>query len=330
MKLARQALGALCYFGGLVTLVRSLKPRRGAVILMGHRVRDDEDAYFGGIPPRTFARQIRYLASRYRPLSLSELLDHVRERSPVPDNSFVLTFDDGWRDNYTEAFPVLREHGVPAMIYLVSRSIDTGELPWPQRIGWVLQHASVEEVTLPAPIGRSFALRSDGDRRRALAAIKACRETLGLDELEGVADELAERCGVEPPRDRMLTWDQVREMRRHGIEFGAHTVSHPLMARLTPEQARWQFEEAKRVIERGLGETVRHFAFPAGSCNGELIAMAREVGFESLYVRDRTRRVNDHNTSPWALTRLGATSDPVPAMATELAGIFDWLRQAVR
>jgi peptidoglycan/xylan/chitin deacetylase (PgdA/CDA1 family) len=128
----------------------------------------------------------------------------------------------------------------------------------------------------------------------------------------------------------MLTWDQVREMRGCGIEFGAHTVSHPLLARLPREQARWQLEESKRVIERELGERVRHFAFPAGSATDELIELAREVGFESLYVRDRRRRVHDHRSSPWGLTRLGATDDPVAVVATEMAGIFDWLRPAVR
>jgi hypothetical protein len=169
VKSLRRALAGLCYFGGVVTLVRNLRPRRGAVILMGHRVRDDEDAFFGGIRPRTFARQIGYLARRYRPLALSDLLAHIAEARAVPPNSFVLTFDDGWRDNYTHALPVLREHSVPATIYLVSRSIDTGELPWPQRVGFILQHSAVSAVALPAPVGRSFPLGSPSPRSRPTA-----------------------------------------------------------------------------------------------------------------------------------------------------------------
>jgi peptidoglycan/xylan/chitin deacetylase (PgdA/CDA1 family) len=128
----------------------------------------------------------------------------------------------------------------------------------------------------------------------------------------------------------MLTWEQIREMRQYGIEFGSHTLSHPHMASLPPEQAYEEMAESKRIIEQRLGEPIPHFAFPAGSYTTELIEMARRVGYTSLFIRSRYQHVNTHTTDPFALHRLGLADAPVPAIATEVVGIFDLMRRVVR
>jgi peptidoglycan/xylan/chitin deacetylase (PgdA/CDA1 family) len=128
----------------------------------------------------------------------------------------------------------------------------------------------------------------------------------------------------------MLTWEQIREMRQHGIEFGSHTLSHPLMASLPPEQAYKEMAESKRIMEQRLGEPIHHFAFPAGSYTTELIEMARRVGYASLFIRAQYQHLNTHKTDPFALRRLGLADDPVPVIATEMVGVFDLMRRVVR
>ncbi|MEZ6120100.1 MAG: polysaccharide deacetylase family protein [Pirellulaceae bacterium] len=280
----RNAIGYLSYFSGATAITRAAKPREGAIILMGHRVRNDEDAFLGGISLGQFERLVRYLRQHYHPLSLSVLLEHIQNNVVVPDNSVVLTFDDGFRDNYENAFPILQKYGMPATVFLVTGSINSGQLPWPQQVGYALQHTrkSSIAVRIDDTGKRRFHVHTRQQRRSVFREILALRRILSLDELEQLRNSIIRACDVDLPVDRMLTWNQVRQMQQHHIEFGAHTVSHPLMAYVTMEEARRQMVESKRTIEEQLQVPVRSFCFPSGSCNDRLVALVVEVGLKRL------------------------------------------------
>jgi peptidoglycan/xylan/chitin deacetylase (PgdA/CDA1 family) len=318
------------YYCGLVSLVRHLLPRKGAIILFGHRVTEDREGFFGGIPPALFERQIRYLSRSYHFVTLSSLVASIYSSRPVQPNSIVLTLDDGFGDNYTNAFPILRKYGVPATIFLCVNSIERGELPWIQRLGYILQHAKRESVSLGPPVNCSFSLLTEEDRWKAYRVLEELCKSLSLSDLECLITILSKKCAVDLPLDRMLTWEQIQEMRQHDIEFGSHTLSHPHMASLPPEQAYKEMAESKQIMEQRLGEPIHHFAFPGGSYTTELIEMARQIGYTSLFVRSTCQYVNTHTTDPFALHRLALADVPVPAIATETAGIFDLMRRLLR
>jgi peptidoglycan/xylan/chitin deacetylase (PgdA/CDA1 family) len=323
-------LGFVFYYSGLVGLVRRLLPRKGAIILYGHRVTADREGFFSGIPPAVFERQIRYLSQSYHFVTLSSLVASIYGGRPVQPNSIVLTLDDGFGDNYTNAFPILRKYGVPATIFLCVNSIERGELPWSQRLGYILQHTERERVSLGPPVNCSFSLLTAEDRWKAYGVLEELCKSLSLPDLERFITRLGKECTVDLPLDRMLTWEQILEMRQHDIEFGSHTLSHPHMASLPPEQAYKEMAESKRIMEQRLGEPIHHFAFPAGSYTTELIEMARRVGYTSLFIRSTYQYVNTHTTDPFALRRLALPDVPVPAMATETVGIFDLMRRLLR
>ena len=273
---------------------------------------------------------MRYLSQAYHFVPLSSVVASLYNGKPVQPNSIVLTLDDGFGDNYTHAFPILRKHGIPATIFLCVNSVERGELPWPQRLGYILQHTERDSISLESSVHGSFSLRTTEDRLKAYRALEEQCKSLRLAELERFITTLGETCAVDVPLDRMLTWEQIREMRQHGIEFGSHTLSHPHMAFLPLEQAYQEMAESKQILEQRLGEPIHHFAFPAGSYTNELIEMARQVGYTSLFVRSRSQHINTHETDPFALHRLGLADDPIPVLATEAVGIFDFMRQAVR
>jgi peptidoglycan/xylan/chitin deacetylase (PgdA/CDA1 family) len=326
----RKILGFLSYYCGLVSLVRRCLPRQGALIFYGHRVAEDDEGFFGGIPPIVFERQMRYLSQFYNFIPLSSMVASLYNGKPIQPNSVVLTLDDGFGDNYTHAFPILRKYGIPATIFLCINSVERGELPWSQRLGYIFQHTERDSISLESPVYSSFSLRTTEDRLKAYRALAEQCKSLHLAELERYITVLGEICGVDVPLNRMLTWEQIREMRQHGIEFGSHTLSHPHMASLPLEQAYQEMAASKQVLEQRLGEPIHHFAFPAGSYTNELIEMARQIGYTSLFVRSRSQHVNTHETDPFALRRVGLADDPIPVLATEAVGIFDLMRQVVR
>jgi len=169
-------------------------------------------------PPELFEQHLRYLkASHHIPVSLSEVEAYLLSGKALPDNAVVITLDDGFEDNYTQAFPLLQQYGIPATIFLASGVVG-GKNEW--------------------MTGRDF------------------------------------------PERKMLNWQQIEEMNRHKISFGAHTVSHPKLSELSDALATQEIVTSKQVIEERLGEPCNHFAYPYGLFNDQTCKIVKEAGFK--------------------------------------------------
>ena len=325
-RLSRAIVGA-----GLTSIGRMLFPKNGAVILYGHRVQDDDEGDLQGLRPSWFAEQLDYLNQHYDFLPLSGLLDCYEQQQPIPRNSVVITFDDGFRDNFTNAYPLLQQYHVPATVFLVTGCVSSGDLPWPQKLGYMFQHTKVEILRHETTGGDSFGLRSSHERKLAKQIIKNALGHLPRIQREQSLNELSEALHVDVPQDRMLTWEQVETMRKGGIEFGAHTVSHPWMAMQSPKEARWEMEESLREFQTRLNITRPTFVFPSGSYTPELVKMAISVGFRCVFQSRPSVRVNSiERTTPFTLSRVGLPNAPAVILEAELDGPFHAVRRLYR
>ena len=315
---------------GTTALGRAWGNHDGAVILYGHRVSDDDEGYMQGLPPKYLDDQLAYICRHYEIISLETLVSCLETGRPVPHKSIVLTLDDGFRDNYDNAFPLLQKYGVPATIFLVTGSIETGQLPWSQRLGYLFQHTQARSFT-HGLLAEELPLSSPAERRRAYLAIKAHVRQKGMAERERMLDEISGSLGVEPPADRMMTWDHAREMYAAGIEMGAHTVSHPLLANIDPAEARLEMERSRAAIVENLGLEHPKFCFPAGSWNASLVRTARELGFRSLFIPARKRVVNQAGrVDPFSMGRMGIPNSPGYILEAELDGPLRLARRLYR
>jgi peptidoglycan/xylan/chitin deacetylase (PgdA/CDA1 family) len=142
---------------------------------------------------------------------------------------------------------------------------------------------------------------------------------------------ISELLEVEAPRDRMLTWEQAREMQAAGVEFGAHTYSHSLLSLQTPDEARWEMERTLEDLRFKLGVANPSFAFPGGSYDAALVDLARALGFRSVFQKNRRLRVNSlETTNQFALSRVGLPNAPAHVLEAELDGPFHFLRGLYR
>jgi peptidoglycan/xylan/chitin deacetylase (PgdA/CDA1 family) len=223
---------------------------------------------------------MRFVAQHYKVVALDRLLDCLE--SGEPDTVVAITFDDGYRDNYLNAFPILRRYGLPATVFLTTGSLDTGEPLWFERLAAALKTTVREFIDLEIDLPVRCWLRTTAERLAANDRITGILRVLPDSErrrhLAGILGELA--TPQDAPPNNMLTWDQVRLMKANGIDFGGHTVTHPFLSRTDPEQAAWEISECKRRIEEELQAPVPHFAYPNGrqpdfnACNKELIRRA--------------------------------------------------------
>lgn len=236
-----------------VRWLASLVPLRpGLVALSYHRIAEPGSpplhrGLWSATPPQ-FASQLQLLQREFDVISAAEL-EHVLEAGR--GRHVMITFDDGYRDNYEHAFPALRAAGLPATFFLSTGFLDDPKLPWWDEIAWMLRQAGGAAPDTAIVAATDHYKRLPGDR--------------GDDFL----DELGERtgCGRAPASvasETWMTWEMVREMRDCGMSFGGHTVTHPILARLGRERQEAELEGCRRRLRDELGLEMELFSYPVG------------------------------------------------------------------
>jgi peptidoglycan/xylan/chitin deacetylase (PgdA/CDA1 family) len=234
-------------------------------ILCYHRVGTEGVPFFSRLAPAVFEAQMRYLKNNYRIVSLGQLCRELQEGNQVRP-TLAITFDDGYRDLYTHAFLVLQKYEIPATIYLIGRSMETGEAPWYDRIFAALGCASVATLDLEMGTPRQFTLSTPALRASAAWEIVCYLRSIPDSQRQKWCSLFEQR--ISPPADqlegRILSWEHVRAMQRGGVSFGAHTMTHPSVSRLEPSAFHEEFVVTKQLLEDGLGAPVEDFAYPFG------------------------------------------------------------------
>lgn len=250
---------------GCGRIMRSLRTWNGVLVLNYHRVGNPGDAPFDhqlwSASAEDFDRQIGFLAKNFDVIGLADL-EHALSQ---PRGQFVmLTFDDGYRDNYSMAFPILKSHDVSATFFIATGFIDRPRVPLWDEIAWMLHTTQLE--TLPANewLPTSVSLAAEGSRR-LLAVYKSLATVLTEPYLDFLADALGTgRCPDALASDQWMTWDMLREMQAGGMTFGGHTVHHPILANATADQQDWEVGECQRRLCDELGQPIDAFSYPNG------------------------------------------------------------------
>lgn len=331
-ELLRATASRLLVSAGVCALGRTLFPKNGALIFYGHRVAADEEGYLAGLRPEWLDQQLAYLTRHYELLTLSQLLRCYEQRQPVPARTVVITFDDGFRDNLLNGWPILKRYGVRPAIFVVTGCVASGELPWPQRLGVLFQLTRRTQLEVRGLDSSCKAfelpLQTPAERRRAYLRLKALLRDLPREARQAWLTRLARDLDVDPPRDRMLSWAELKELQAAGWEIGAHTFSHPWLARIPPAEAREEMTRSRDDLRQHLGIEHPSFCFPAGSHNAELMRLARTLGFRSAFQPNPPQRVNTlENTHPFALGRMGLPIAPACQLEAELDGPLPLLRR---
>ena len=224
-------------------LLRRVGAWSGLLVLNYHRIGDPAgsvlDPELFSASEAEFAAQIAFIAGRCEPIALHDVAATLRARR---GRRVLVTFDDGYRDNYEIAFAILRRHGVPATFFLATGFLDRPRLSWWDELAW-LGAGPAEAARYKALVGE------DGEAFLAAQARRAGRER----------PPAAAAAGV------WMTWEMAREMQAGGMSFGGHTVDHPILARLPPELQEQQIAGCAARLREELGIGLDAFSYPVGS-----------------------------------------------------------------
>lgn len=323
------AYSKLVVHTGVASLCRRLRRHDGASVFMEHSVNPYKEGYLPVNQPHIFERQVAYLAKHYNIIPLSQLLDIIENDSEFPPRTAVITIDDGYRDNYEYAFPVLKKYNAPATIFLVTGAIETGKLPWINRIAVMIRKTREQKVKLDLPAGE-FDLSTKASRFASYHKIWRALKSLSARDREVQLKSISVKLGVTPPNNRMLTWDQIDEMAASVIDFGGHTHTHPLMEHIAEDEARFELQQSCDIVSRHFQIPRPTFAFPGGSFNEDLVRMASEVGYRCSFRSDYWKRYNySHQVTPYTISRSGFTFDSVEHFIADLETPLRRIRQII-
>ena len=264
----------------------------GLVVLNYHRIGDlAQTSLDPGVFSATteqFEAQLRCLKSDCDVIRVADIADVLRRESKR--RSVLITFDDGYRDNYELAFPILQQVGLPAVIFLTTGFLDERSVAWWDEIAWIVKRTAKPQLLFPlcwaVPIQTVPALVSD--RGAVLHNLLRAAKSLTPQELRAFLETLAEVAGTgRAPRNGetapWMTWDMVREMHRAGIDFGGHTVTHPVLAKCSVDHQREEIQQSKARIETELGSPITTFSYPIGqswAMTDDSRRLVREAGYQ--------------------------------------------------
>jgi len=257
------------------------------VLEMGPEERYPFDPELVSASPEEFAWQMAYVKKNFDVIRFDDVVAHLDGKAKLPRRPLIVTFDDGFDDNYRQAFPILKSQGLPAMFFVSTGYIGGATTFWFDELAHLIMRVPVQSVFL-SEIGRSL---PDADsvtsRREATGEILSTVKKLGeTRRIEFLAD-LRKAFGkyVDPASvslSQPMSWANILEMSRGGMEIGSHTVTHPILSTMQPEDQRTELCESKARLERELGRSVDVIGYPVGTADAfdeRVLAAVKEAGY---------------------------------------------------
>ncbi|MBI1764941.1 MAG: polysaccharide deacetylase family protein [Acidobacteria bacterium] len=289
--------------------------RANQVMLLGyHQIAADiahaERAAIPGmaISTHTFRRQMEFVRERYEVLSLAEAGAVLRGEADTARPAVVLTFDDGYRSVYDQAWPVLRELGLTATVFLNPGYIGANQLLDHDLLYRFARQAKLLGLSLRVPLVKAgFNLREVVEITAEVDTQQLCERLIyqPLARRQAILHQLRLFLGEPEPAELsdfgLLDWTQIRALAAGGLSFGAHTVNHPVLTLETPETVDYEIAEARHSLETQLGMPITHFAYPNGSYSPAVKAAVQRLGFDLAVTTEK--RINRRGGDLLALGR---------------------------
>ena len=300
---------------GIVGLLEQLARRPGLLVLTYHRIGDpSKSPYYAPVAsatPEALEAELAALRRTHRVIGVEEAADVMDRGLPTKEPLALVTFDDGYRDNFEAALPILKSQSVPAIFFLPTAFISAPRLTWWDHIAYVVNTTSVSLLRLDWPKALEINLEQTSRREAIAHIVQMYLARQVSDELQ-FRKMLEGRAGVEVDEEKLgrslfMSWAEARLLQAAGMSIGSHGHSHRALSGLSEAEQRADLVESRRILQHQLGRDVVALAYPygwQGTYDDITTNLAREAGyrlaFTSIEGINRPRASNPH-----ALQRLG-------------------------
>ncbi len=284
-------LASILDYSGANRLLRHWDSWSGLLVLNYHRIGNPLECEFDR---NLFSASQENLEKQVRIFQSCAELVRVEDLETVfntPRGKHILiTFDDGYRDNYELAFPVLKACNASALFFIATGYIDRPRLAWWSEIAWMIRNAQVDIVPAgkwfdkPLEIGEGYPAQAIGQAVRKYWSLQECETEEYLASLAELTS--AGRCPVELAEKLRMNWEMIQEMHKASMEFGGHTVNHPILAQLSAARQREEITGCRDRLTEKLGVAPLSFGYPVGQAHmftSETKQILKEAGYRFAF-----------------------------------------------
>jgi peptidoglycan/xylan/chitin deacetylase (PgdA/CDA1 family) len=339
--ITKSAVKFALYYSGMAGIRRRREKCQRIWILRYHSISAAKDQNFRYLKPSiavsagVFESHIAFLSSRYTILSLDDLTAWINGAIEFRRPCVVITFDDGYRDNYRCAYPILKKYRATATFYVVTDAIGNAYPLWNSELAELVYRARQTQVTLDSIGPTRLDLSGPSAKKQSMQTLARMMRCATKERRREILREMREKLDADNDGfldQVMMNWDELREMKRGGMCIGSHTVSHPLLTEIPEEEAREEIALSKAKLEAELGSPVLHFSYPnpgeSAHVNGAVKRLVRQAGY--LTARTSVKGAVEQHSDLFALRGV-STDDRCthPALlAWMLNGKVERLRQS--
>ncbi|HEY1221725.1 MAG TPA: polysaccharide deacetylase family protein [Bryobacteraceae bacterium] len=290
----RELLARGLLWSGATFLLGRLPARDLLLVLNYHRIGNpDDDPFDSGVFSVTgdqLSQQISYLKRHLSPVTLDEAMAFADGTTQEKTRRcrVLITFDDGYLDNYEVAFPILRSHGVQGVFFLATGMVGSCYVPWWDHIAYLMKTARQRRFSLRYPADLAVDVNRNGMTKSLWDILSLYKRPENTDPARFIGELTEEAKGKDLPGTlrRFLNWDEAREMIAGGMAIGSHTHSHTILSQLGPEQQRHDLAQSRALLREQLGIEADALAYPVGGASSftdRTQQLAQEVGYRAAF-----------------------------------------------
>lgn len=287
-----------------VGLISGNRGKGKLLVLTYHRVLEEYNEITDEIDAAQFTRQMETLSEYFNVLSLDEGLQQVNSGEISP-GSVCITFDDGYRDNYDVALPILKSLNLPATFFIATGYLGKG-IMWNDVVVESIKNTTLTCLDLAGLSLDKYAVTSIQQKKTLIDVLISRWRNKSLYERNLLAAKLNDIAKVSLKQRMMMTKDEVRQLSRSGMEIGGHTVNHPVLTSENVDVVRNEIVEGKKQIEKITGKEVKYFAYPSGRFGKdyvrEHVEIVEQAGFSAALTTNNG--VIDQNATMFELPRI--------------------------
>lgn len=280
----------------LYYLFRNIKDNR-LLVLNYHRITNVPDYNDPlKVSKNIFEKQIYFLKENYNIITGDELLDIIRNKKPIPNKACLLTFDDGWRDNYTNAYPILKKYDVPAIIFISTDYVGTNNIFWHEQLQELLNSIPVDLdiITIDKVLAdwpnkiRSTVCeiikQPKSKRQLIINELITMLKPFNPKKINNLIIKLSKQYKQELIDEPLvLSWDEIHEMSKNNIYFGSHTKSHAILTQIEEDKLNQELNESKRILEKWVEKPIYYFSYPNGNYNEKIANSVKDAGYIAAF-----------------------------------------------
>lgn len=253
-----------------------------------------------------FEYQMKYISTFYNPISEDKIAECLENNISIPKRSVLVTFDDGFDDNYYYAYPILKKYNIPATIFISTGYIGSETTLWFDWLASLVFSSTTNTIDIPQLKSKYIRGEYSENKEIMVDLIKKLRKVSNKSRLE-ILSYLKEAYSkdmqhIDQFKSHPLSWNQVKEMSNQGINFGSHTVTHPILSRLEDDELEFELVESKNKIELELNKPVISISYPTGmqdSFSRKVLKKVKGLGYKLgfTYIHKKNRVPIDNKYS---------------------------------